>query len=565
MTQESNHHITDDLFRQSEMLFRALVENARDLIGMLAADGTILFASPAVRQYGHDPEQMVGKNFCDLIHPDDLTVVRKELAAVTARPEHCIRVEHRSRDAGGQWRNARTTLHNLLQEPAVRAIVVNMHDVTDLKQTEVELRKARDHLEEEVVQRVAELQESEARYRRLIEALDVDYIFFSHDSEGTLQYISPSIENVLGYRQEEILHTTFRPHFTDNPINESLEESFRDALAGRRSAHRQCELRHADGSPRILEYLRVPVIDAQGRVITIEGIARDITARRRAEEQLRRTMDELEQRVQERTEDLQQLNLSLWEEIQRRERAEERSQQQQEELAHASRLSIMGEMVAAMGHEIGQPLHTVSTFASASRRALEGDHPDRVTKVLDWSAKIQEQVTRAHDIIRRLREFTRPDPSHRSPHDVNDLLQRALELAGADLRRHGVQIDPRPGEGLPLVMADPIQVEQVLVNLFRNAAEAMQGNAIGDRRLVVLTAPVDGQVRVSVRDCGSGVSDETLGRLFEAFFTTKTEGTGIGLAISRRIIEEHGGTMLAVRNDDRGMTFQFTLPAHGTE
>ncbi|MCH5374726.1 MAG: PAS domain S-box protein [Planctomycetes bacterium] len=556
---------TDSIFRQSEILFRALVENAQDTIGLLSADGTILFASPAVRQHGHDPLQVVGRNVCELVHPDDLAAVQNGLAEVVTRPGNYVRVEHRAQDADGQWRNKQSTLHNLLHEPAVRAVVVNIHDETDLKRTEAELRQARDHLEEQVAKRVAELRDSESRYRRLIESLDVEYVFYSHDSEGNLQNMSPSIERVLGYSQEEILRTTLRPHFTQNPINAELEASFQDALAGRSPVHHQCELRHADGSTRILEYLRVPVFDKVGHIVAIEGIARDITARKRAEEQLQRAMDELERRVQERTADLQQLNLYLWEEIQSRELAEEQLRQQQEELAHASRLSVMGEMVAAMGHEIGQPLHTISTYAAAARRTLESDHQDAVAKVVDWSAKIQEQVTRAGDIIRRLRDFTRPDPSHRSLQSINDLLKRALELSDPDLRRRGIVVECHLAQDLPELEVDPIQVEQVVVNLIRNGTEAMEGNARNDRRLIATTSLVDGHAQVAVRDFGCGVSEETFGRLFQPFFTTKSEGTGIGLAISRRIIEEHGGTMRAACNADRGMTFLFTLPLNGLE
>jgi PAS domain S-box-containing protein len=676
----------------SAHLYRALIEYSHDVVSAVDADGQVLYISSATRRYGRDPSSLIGRQIWDFLHPDEVESIRAGFSELSSEPMKTLCIEHRVGSDEDGWRHKETVMQNLLHEPSVRAIVIVTHDITERKEAEQQLRAAHDELEQRVAERTAQLRESEARYRRLIEGLDVDYIFFSQDRGGTLNYVSPSVKNVLGYNAEDIRRTTFRPYFTDNPINQSLEASYQAALAGKPPQHEVCELRHADGTTRILEYLDVPVVDDDGQVIAVEGIARDVTAQRRAEEALQRAKQELEERVEERTADLKQLNLDLWEEVKSRVRAEEeirrseirfrsvvedqtefivrwlpdgtrtfvnssycrffgksrdeligtsffpliasqeerqhvrevsqgltpenpissythrvmrpdgsigwtewndraifdedgniveyqsvgrdvtgqkeaaeRLQRQQEELAHVARLSVMGEMVAAMGHEIGQPLHAISTFASASQRALDANRPDTIQKVSNWSGKIQDQVTRAGEIIRRLRRFTRLTEAQREPFDLNQAVVESIELVQRDIQRHMVRTETDLDTRLPAVCADRIQIEQVLVNLLRNACEAMDETPDRDRLIRIETTCRDGHAHVSVRDRGVGMTDAQIQSAFKAFYTTKPEGTGIGLAISRRIIEEFGGRLWATRNDEGGMTFHFTLPPPAVE
>ena len=672
----------------SAYLYRALIEYSHDVVAAVDVEGRVLYISSATRRYGRDPSSVIGELIWDHLHPDEVHSIRTQFAELSSEPMKTVCVEHRIGNTTDGWRHKETVMQNLLQEPSVRAIVIVSHDITERKEVEQQLRDAHDLLEQRVIERTAELRESEARYRRLIEGLDVDYIFYSQDRGGKLNYVSPSVKNVLGYDSAEIRETTFQPHVTDAPINELLTSSYQAALAGQPPEHHECELRHADGTTRILEYLDVPVRDDDGQVVAVEGIARDVTARRRAEDALQKAKDELEKRVEERTADLKQLNLDLWEEVKTRVQAEEeireseirfrsvvedqtefivrwlpdgtrtfvnssycrffgkpsdeligtsffplisneedrqhvreatqaltpenpiashthrvtrpdgsigwtewndraffdeqggiiayqsvgrnvteqreaadRLQRQQEELAHVARLSVMGEMVAAIGHEIGQPLHAISTFASASQRALQANRPDTIEKVADWSGKIQQQVTRAGEIIRRLRGFTRLAEAQREPFDVNQAVLESVALVARDVQQHMAHTETHLAATLPAVYADRLQVEQVLVNLLRNACEAMEQTS-GRRLIGIETVQNEGYAQVAVRDRGVGMTDEQMQSAFKAFYTTKPEGTGIGLAISRRIIEEYGGRLWATRNDDAGMTFFFTLPLH---
>jgi PAS domain S-box-containing protein len=362
------------VFRQTEVLFRALVENAFDVILMLDADAQVLYASPAVRNYGRDPDDIVGRPVWDEFHPEDLPVARQRFQAALGQPSAVFAFEVRVRDGAGHWRYKQAIVQNLLEHPAIRAVIANVQDITERKE------------------------------------------------------------------------------------------------------------------------------------------------------------------------------------------AEERLQQQEAALAHVSRVSVMGEMAAALAHEIGQPLHAIATFAVASRKALEADRPDSRGKAQQWAGQIEEQVQRATEIIRRLRQFTGRAAAEHQALDLNAVILEAVSLVAADLRRRRVRIALDLAPGLPPILADPIQIEQVLVNLLRNAAESMEGLPEAERRIQLRSWPEPQRLVASVCDAGPGISDDGLPHLFEAFYTTKPLGMGIGLAISRRIVEEHGGQLWATRNAARGMTFAFALP-----
>ncbi len=237
-----------------------------------------------------------------------------------------------------------------------------------------------------------------------------------------------------------------------------------------------------------------------------------------------------------------------------------RLQELQSELVHVSRLSAMGEMASALAHELNQPLAAISNYMKGSRRLLAAsDDPNRakIENALDRAA---EQAIRAGQIIRRLRDFVARGESEKRIERLSKMVEEAGALGLAGAREQDVRIrfnlDPR----YDLVLVDRVQVQQVLVNLFRNALEAM---AQSERReLIASNRPVDeDMIEVSVFDTGHGFPDDVEKNLFQTFFTTKETGMGVGLSISRSIIEAHGGRMWAESNDAGGATFRFTLPA----
>lgn len=243
-----------------------------------------------------------------------------------------------------------------------------------------------------------------------------------------------------------------------------------------------------------------------------------------------------------------------------RQRAEERERLQRQEMDHVSRLSILGEMAGNLAHELNQPLAAITNYADGCALRLEKGSVQR-DELLDTTHRIAEQAKRAGRIIQRIRSFVRKRDSVRVPFDLSEAVREAADFFEGQARRRGVPMTLRLEEGLPPVDGDRIQVQQVVLNLLQNAVEAMDDTPPRQRALRVTTLRRPGGVAVWVEDRGCGLSAAARDKLFEPYFTTKPEGIGLGLALSRSIIEAHGGRLWADENDDRGITMKATLPA----
>jgi two-component system sensor kinase FixL len=242
-----------------------------------------------------------------------------------------------------------------------------------------------------------------------------------------------------------------------------------------------------------------------------------------------------------------------------RQETEARLQELQAELVHISRLTAMGEMASTLAHELNQPLSAIANYIKGTRRLLEGD-PPRLEMMQDALEKAGEQALRAGQIIRRLRDFVSRGESERRLESLSKLVEEASALALVGAKEHGIQVRFQFGQKCDLVLADKVQVQQVLLNLMRNAVEAMMETP--RRQLTVRTEPAeDDMVLISVSDTGHGISPEVGAQLFTPFLTTKRHGMGVGLSISRTIIEAHGGRIWADPNAEGGAVFRFTLRA----
>ena len=247
--------------------------------------------------------------------------------------------------------------------------------------------------------------------------------------------------------------------------------------------------------------------------------------------------------------------------ITQRKQAEAEAQQRRNELAHAARLSTIGEMASGLAHELNQPLTAISAFAAGCLRMLKPAAP--VTEeVLAAMQNVAAQATRAGEIIHRIRNFTRKQELQRKDADIHRILTEGTSLIEADLRQKKVKVQLDLGADVPPVPVDAIQIEQVALNLMRNGIEAMDDPSITDRRLHIKTRLTDrrDQVEVSIQDNGVGIDPDKTEKIFDSFFTTKDWGLGLGLSLSRSIIESHGGYLWAVSNPHGGATFKFTLP-----
>jgi two-component system sensor kinase FixL len=241
-----------------------------------------------------------------------------------------------------------------------------------------------------------------------------------------------------------------------------------------------------------------------------------------------------------------------------RQKTEARLQELQSELVHISRLTAMGEMASTLAHELNQPLSAISNYLKGSRRMLESASDERSTTLRGALEKAADQAMRAGQIIRRLRDFVSRGETERRVESIAKLVEEASALALVGVKDRGIRVRFEFDPSVDLVLADRVQIQQVLLNLIRNAMDAMEESATRD--LVIAVAP-EGRthVRISVADTGSGISPEIGDQLFTPFLTTKRQGMGVGLSISRTIVEAHGGRIWVEPNERGGTIFHFTL------
>jgi PAS domain S-box-containing protein len=372
-----------------------------------------------------------------------------------------------------------------------------------------------------------ELRESEQNYRMLFESIDegfctIEVLFDQNEKPVDYRFlqISPSFErqtgikNAAGRRMREIA-----------PRHEEhwFEIYGRIALTGEPMRFEN----EAKQLGRWYDVYAFRVEDPRRRRVGI--LFNDITERKRAEAEARDS--------------------------------ERRYREVQAELAHASRVATMGQLMASIAHEVRQPIAAVVTNAQAGLNWLGAQPPD-LEEVRQTLGCIVRDGMRAGDVIGRIRALIEKAPPRKEDLEINEAVLEVIALTRAEVLKSGVSVRTQLAEGLPVIRADRVQLQQVILNLIINAVEAMSGVGEGARELLISTGrDASNGVLISLRDSGPGLDPKSLDRLFEAFYTTKAQGMGLGLAISRSIIEAHGGRLRASANVPRGAVFQFTVPA----
>ena len=370
----------------------------------------------------------------------------------------------------------------------------------------------------------ADLQEREAKVRQLVDtALDAVLII---DEQGWITEWNPQAEAMFGWRREEAVGQRLSEMVIPMRYRSDHEKGLRRFLTSgegpilNRSIEIEAVRRNGSEFPVELSVAAFRI----GGTWAFSGFVRDITERKRAEATLRR-----------------------YREVEM-------------QLAHANRVAAMGQMSTSIAHEVNQPVGAAITNAHVALHWLDSGRPEKVRQALSRTIK---SCNRASEVIDRIRAFIKKAPPRMDSLEINDAILEVIALTRSEAVRNGISVQTQLAEGLPTILGDRVQLQQVVLNLIINAQEAMSGLGEGARELLISTAKAksDG-VFVVVRDSGPGLSPTNLERVFEAFYTTKSDGLGMGLSICRSIIEAHGGRLWATASEPQGTIFEFTLPTH---
>ena len=483
-------------------LFDVLASTAVDGIIVIDKSAKILFFNQAcVKLFQYAPDDVLGKNVRVLM-PEPY---RKEHDEYVARYQktHEAHIIGIGREVRGQRKDGSVfPMYLSVGEghfDGATVYVGIVHDLTAMR-AEEERREASDrHLAEIVA--------------------SSDDIILSKTLGGIVTSWNAAAERIFGYSAEEILGQPITL-IIPQELHAEEDEILRRVAAGESITHYETVRRGKSGEDIQVSLSVSPLRDSNGRIVGVSKIARDVTAKKAAEAQ---------------------------------------SDMLQAELAHISRVNAIGQLSSALAHELNQPLTAIMNYVGAAKRRLKangGGETEKASALLD---RALEQTERAGKIIHRLRGFLERREPNRAEEDINEIVQEAVALGfvGAAQENVALKLDLEPD--LPLVLIDRIQIEQVLVNLIRNAGEAMRGE---ETKSLSVSTYLAGKknMEIAVADTGPGIPEDVAAQLFQPFVTTKETGMGVGLSICRTIVEAHGGRIWMTPNPEGGTIFKFQLP-----
>ena len=489
-----------DGLKESEQKWRSLAENAPDVILTIDPDGTILFLNRTVPPF--TPEKAVGTSVYEYVPPDYQQTMRDALEQVVRTGEPCsYELAGAGHDGGTSWYQSR--LGPIKKDGRVVAMTLIATDVTEHRQAMDALHK------------------SENKYRTLLENLPQK--IFLKDRNSVYVSCNENFAKDFNIKAEEI---TGKNDYDIVP--RELAEKYRadDKRIIDSGETKDFEERYIQqGQEAIVHTVKTPVKDEQGNVVGILGIFWDITGQKRMEQ---------------------------------------RDNEHRAELARASRLSLVGEMASGLAHELNQPLCAIASYAQGSLRMMESGAWDS-NELLDAMRDVAAQAERAGQIIHRMAKLVRQKEPHKSSVNIKDLIQETVSFVDSEAKLRGITIEQvEPSEEMPFVTVDSMGIEQVLLNLLQNAFEAISDMHDGKRQVTIrVSRDKNDAIEVEVSDTGKGLPMENIDIVFQPFFTTKSKGLGIGLSISRSIVEAHGGHLTTEPNPAGGALFRFTLPLKG--
>ena len=387
----------------------------------------------------------------------------------------------------------------------------------------------------------------------------VPAIIWQLSLDGQCIFASDYFESVTGMPTETALGKSWEKwiHPDDYPL---AAASLNSVLSGKeKSARHEFRMMGRSGDWRWMLTNCQPIHSIEGKFMGVAGHTIDITDRRKAEMELQQYNILLEERVQERTRELLSVNDSLVSEIENRQYAEEMLEEKRAQLSHFSRVSVMGRLSGELAHELNQPLNAIQNYVASLNKILASSPAsDATSNVL---ARLAGEVTRAAKIIRRTREFVSSAKHKPQQLSLSELVSDTAAMVKGEARRRGMTIQIFDAEKNIEALGDPVGLQQVLVNLVLNALEAMVDQPDSGKIATIELSETGGRIWIVVRDSGCGVEESQRDRLFDAFFTTKSTGLGMGLAISRGIIEEHNGSLNYKPGENGGSSFIIELPS----
>jgi PAS domain S-box-containing protein len=475
---------------------------APEAAAVLSTDGRVASVNNEfTRMFGYEAEEVLGRSIDEFIVPEALVDSAREY---TNRLRHGGRIEAetvRMRKDGSDVRVA------ILAVPVITASGEQIgnyaiyRDITEQKRAEERLR------------------ESEARFQEMADTAPV--LIWMTGTDGLCNYFNKPWLEFTGRSMEQEVGTGWIEGVYPDDV-QGCFDGFLPAFDAREPFRMEYRLRRADGEYRWMIESGIPRYTGAGEFAGYIGSNIDIT--------------DLKSAAEER----------------------ERLRQLESDLAHINRVSMMGEMAASLAHEVKQPITSAVVNARTCVRWLRRDTPD-IVEACDAAARVVTDATRAADILDRVRSLYRRDSPQRELVDVNEVIREMIVLLRDKAYRGSISIRTECDAGLATIPADRVQLQQVLMNLMLNGIEAMKDT--GGELSVTSMRTANDQLLISVSDSGVGIAPDRADRIFNAFFTTKPQGTGMGLSISRKIIESHGGRLWASANAGRGSTFQFTLAA----